>query len=79
MYNLGIYLSERYGKFLGNSPREVHVRSSGADRCLDSASLVLAGLYRPNGHWKWNDNLGKLWQPIPIQTVPFDKDGVNID
>ena len=76
MYNLGLYLSKRYSDFLGKSPREAFIRSSASDRCLESVSLVLAGLYPPNGRWKWNDNLGQKWQPFPIQTVPHDIDGV---
>ncbi|KAH7646619.1 lysosomal acid phosphatase-like protein [Dermatophagoides farinae] len=66
MYNLGLYLSKRY----------TFIRSSASDRCLESVSLVLAGLYPPNDRWKWNDNLGQKWQPFPIQTVPHDIDGM---
>ncbi|KPM10367.1 lysosomal acid phosphatase-like protein 3 [Sarcoptes scabiei] len=76
MFQLGKYLSRRYENFLGKSPREVHVRSSGSDRCLESVSLLLAGLYPPKGRWKWNDNLGNNWQPFPIQTVPHEDDAM---
>ncbi|OTF69161.1 lysosomal acid phosphatase-like protein [Euroglyphus maynei] len=76
MYNLGLYLSKRYGQFLGKTPHEVYIRSSASDRCLESVSLILASLYPPVGRWKWNDNFGQKWQPFPIQTVPHDNDGM---
>lgn len=76
MFAVGRYLSSRYYPFLGTSPREVYVRSSGSDRCLESVSQVLAGLYPPTGRWKWNNDLGSAWQPFPIQTVPHDYDSV---
>lgn len=47
MYGVGQYLAGRYKGFLGQSPREVYIRSAGSDRCLESAQLLLAGLYPP--------------------------------
>lgn len=77
MYKLGQYLSKRYAGFLGKSPNsEVYIRSSGSNRCLQSVQLVMAGMYLPDGRWKWNDDLGSKWQPFPIQTVPHDYDGM---
>ncbi|KAI2800106.1 hypothetical protein BLOT_014013 [Blomia tropicalis] len=76
MYNLGLYLAKRYKTFLGSNPRETYIRSSGSDRCLESVSLILAGLYPPSSRWKWNNNIGNVWQPFPIQTVPHDYDGM---
>lgn len=76
MYNLGQYIGQRYKNFLENNPREVHIRSSAADRCLESVSLVLAGIYPPEGRWKWNNDLGQRWQPFPIQTEPRIHDGM---
>ncbi len=49
MFKLGKYIRKRYENFLGTSPREVHIRSSAADRCLESVALVLAGIYPPEG------------------------------
>lgn len=46
MYNLGRSLRRRYENFLTDSPREVYVRSSFQDRCIESANLVMHGLYR---------------------------------
>lgn len=43
-----------------------------------SAASNLAGLYTPNKNQQWNDNLGKLWQPIPIHSIPRDLDTVNL-
>ena len=77
MYSIGQYLRRRYQKFLTYNPREVYIRSSGKDRCLESTALVLAGLYPPVGRWKWNSDLGRLWQPFPIQTVKYSEDGVS--
>lgn len=74
MYSVGRYMRRRYENFLGKSPKEVLIRSSGSDRCLQSTTLVLAGLYPPQGRWKWNEDLGTLWQPFPIQTVPHPHD-----
>lgn len=75
-FEIGEFLKERYvqTKFINQSylHREVTIRSSGVDRCLQSAETQLAGLYPPQGWQIWNPKL--LWQPIPIQTVPEDED-----
>jgi lysosomal acid phosphatase len=76
MFKLGKYIRARYENFLGTSPREVHIRSSAADRCLESAALVSAAIYPPEGRWQWNTELGKSWQPFPIQTEPLPFDGM---
>jgi len=52
MFELGKYIRKRYKKFLGTSPREVYIRSSEIDRCLESVSLVVAGLYPPKGRFE---------------------------
>lgn len=74
MYGVGHFLRNRYKDFLTDNPREVYVRSSGANRCLETVSLILAAAYPPKGRWVWNDNL--LWQPFPIQTEPRIIDGL---
>lgn len=51
MYSLGKYIRKRYENFLGSSPKEVQIRSSGADRCLESVALLMAGMYRPEGRY----------------------------
>jgi hypothetical protein len=98
MFKLGKYIRKRYEDYLGTSPREIHIRSSAADRCLESAALVLAAICPPEGRyqyfifndrkyfltkksnkffrWQWNKELGRSWQPFPIQTEPRPLDGV---
>ncbi len=51
MFKLGKYIRTRYENFLGTSPREVYTRSSAADRCLESAALVSAAIYPPEGRY----------------------------
>lgn len=63
------------------SNKDIYIRSTSVDRALMSAEVNLAGLYSPNQHEQWNDNLGKIWLPIPIHSVPrkFDKVTVYIN
>lgn len=35
---------------------------------MNSASLVLAGLFPPKNNQVWNNDL--LWQPIPVHSIP---------
>ena len=71
--------AEHYQKYLGDqfSPRQVYARSSAKNRCLESVSCLLAGAYPPESVWKWSEGndpeIGSLWQPIPIYTVPLDQ------
>ncbi|CAH0394009.1 unnamed protein product [Bemisia tabaci] len=76
VHRLGNFLRQRYDGFLSAkySPSEIFVFSSFYDRCLMSASLVLAGLYPPVGLQLWNPDL--KWQPIPIHTVPLPYDDI---
>lgn len=75
-YDLGRYLETEYVEtdFVNKSylHKEVSIRSSGVDRCLQSAQSQLAGLYPPAGWQIWNTDIA--WQPIPVQTVPSDQD-----
>ncbi|XP_076360686.1 prostatic acid phosphatase-like isoform X2 [Tachypleus tridentatus] len=73
-YELGQYLRKYYKGFLTDNPREISIRSSAKERCLESAECNLAALYKPQGYWKWNNNLN--WQPMPIETVPLAEDGM---
>ncbi|XP_054157442.1 prostatic acid phosphatase-like [Oppia nitens] len=79
MYKLGQFIRQEYGKYLGSeySPREVYTRSSAESRCLESASMVMAGAYPPmNKTWQWNQGrdaqLGQEWQPMSIYTYPLE-------
>ncbi|CAG2122469.1 unnamed protein product, partial [Medioppia subpectinata] len=84
MYKLGEFIRQEYNQYLGDkySPREVYVRSSIVERCIESTSSLLAGAYPPKQKdWEWNNGtdaqLGLVWQPFPIQTfMPVENDTV---
>lgn len=73
-------MRNRYSDFLPieYSNKDVYVRSTSIDRALMSAAANLAGLYAPDQVQQWNDNVGKLWQPIPIHSTPREIDMVNV-
>lgn len=72
-------MRNRYNGFLPveYSNNDIHVRSTSIDRAIMSAAANLAGLYAPNEVQQWNDNLGKLWQPVPIHSIPKELDSVS--
>lgn len=76
-YIFGKWIRNRYSDFLPieYSNKDIYIRSTSVDRALMSAEVNLAGLYSPNQHEQWNDDLGKIWLPIPIHSIPrkFDK------
>lgn len=75
MYELGKYFRRRYEKLFGNvsyHPDKVFALSSALDRTMNSASLVLSGLFPPQNSQIWNEDL--LWQPISVNTIPTDED-----
>lgn len=74
LYALGKFVRTQYSHFLTDDPREVISRSSGANRCIQSAALFLAGAYPPKGRWVWDQNLP--WQPFPIMSRPRPEDGL---
>lgn len=72
---MGKYFRRRYEKLLGDgsySPEKVFTVSSASDRTINSASLVLAGLFPPQNDQIWNANL--LWQPIPVYAISKSED-----
>lgn len=75
-YELGKFLRRRYEQLLGNgtyNPSEkVYAVSSELDRTINSATLVLAGLFPPKNEQVWNKDL--LWQPIPVYILPKNTD-----
>ncbi|XP_022652961.1 acetolactate synthase-like protein isoform X3 [Varroa destructor] len=73
-YKLGTYLRAHYSNFLTGDPKEIFVQSSDKDRCLDSASCHLAGMYRPVQEQRFLPNFP--WQPVPVHTRPNDEDGL---
>lgn len=72
MFILGEFFARYYGDFWPDNIREFYAQSSDADRCLESAYLVLAGAFRPTGPWVWSENLN--WVPIAVHTVPRPRD-----
>lgn len=74
MHRLGNFLKEHYPRVVDGNPKNVYVRSSGIDRCLDSAQMVAHAMYPPTGNWLWSSD--ETWQPIPIFTVYKPNDGV---
>lgn len=78
-YNLGNFLKERYVQNMSFIQpqylhKEIYIRSSNVERCLQSAETQLAGLYPPQGRQVWNKDIN--WQPVPVHTVPEDQDPV---
>lgn len=75
-YQLGKFLREQYGEFLGDTYTEnkLYVRSTDVTRTKMSAQLVLAGLMPPNLEQMWNPELN--WQPIPINYKSADEEDV---
>ena len=68
LYSLGKFIRKRYSTFLTDDPGEVKVRSSGANRCLNSVQCLLTGAYPPKGRFVIDPELN--WQPFPVQTKP---------
>ncbi|XP_054154583.1 prostatic acid phosphatase-like [Oppia nitens] len=78
LYAAGVQFRQRYDQFLGSSPKLVRMRSTSKSRCLESAQLMAAGLYRPRNQWIWqpSSGLAQQWQPVPVQTVPAEIDAM---
>ncbi|KAJ6643108.1 Testicular acid phosphatase like, partial [Pseudolycoriella hygida] len=77
MYEAGIWLNQRYGKFLGNfyTPDAVWAQTTDVTRAQMSMAVVLAGLFPPRDTaMEWNRRLN--WQPIPIHSEPLEKDSL---
>lgn len=76
MYEIGKFLRERYGKFLGVNftPDLFYTQSTDSDRAQASVQLVNAALWPPSSEQKW----GPLdWQPVPVHYEPLDQDSVS--
>lgn len=76
MYSIGQYVRSKYDGFLTDSIREVGVRSSDVERCIESTQLVLNGVYKPTGRWVWDPS--EPWQPLPVHTYPPFIDSVGL-
>lgn len=77
-YQLGRFLREEYGDFLGDTYTEdkIYVRSTDVTRTKMSAELVLAGLLPPNQEQTWNSHLD--WQPIPVNYKSVTEEDVSV-
>ena len=66
LYDFGKYLRNYYSLFLNEFYKEYEVDaiSTDFDRTIMSTSAMLAGLYKPRGYQKFDDQLD--WQPIPV-------------
>lgn len=72
-YQLGEFFRRRYGSFLGSyAPDKIAILSSGLDRTINSANLVLAALFPPKDNQIWNEDL--LWQPIAVHSIAMEID-----
>jgi len=76
-YELGKFLRKRYivdKKFVNETylHKQIHIRSSDIERCIQSAQAQLAAFYPPKGFQIWNKDID--WQPIPIHSMPFLED-----
>ena len=78
LYDVGRWLRQEYGHFLSDNVHEIYVRSSGKERCLESAELLVNGAYKPapDNLWAWNSS--ELWIPVPVQTVNASYDLVSL-
>ncbi|XP_050464238.1 venom acid phosphatase Acph-1-like isoform X1 [Cataglyphis hispanica] len=74
MYNLGVYLRERYDEFLGDTymPGVTRMHTTEFALSMLSAQLVNAGLWPPAINQIWFEDLN--WQPIPSEYQKVKKD-----
>lgn len=80
MFNLGKWFRERYKNFAlvtdGYNHDLLLMNSSGKDRTMMSAELVLAGFLPAKQGDAWADD-GLKWQPVPVHTIPLKHDQVS--
>lgn len=79
-YQLGKVLRKRYGvQGLGIISNiyfrdEIATRSTDKERTKMVIQLAMAAAYPPEPEQQWDDNLGKIWQPVPYTAVPLSED-----
>ena len=57
-YNVGKFLKKRYKQFLKHKQNQAFLRSSAAQRCIDTISIVAKKLWPPEVDEE------KSWQPV---------------
>lgn len=77
MFNLGKNLNMRYHRLLPKNGRytkdNMFVVSSAAERCIMSAASFMAAFFPPLEN---QNGLSIPWQPVPINTIPRDRDHI---
>jgi hypothetical protein len=79
MNGFGQFLKAKYQGFLNPTydRSRVFARSTDYDRTLQTANVVLNGLYAPNQDQKWTSDAGLFnWLPIPVHTANLSDDRV---
>ncbi|XP_008550915.1 venom acid phosphatase Acph-1 isoform X1 [Microplitis demolitor] len=75
VYNIGLYLRDRYGEFLGEnySPDKFWLQSTSADRAKMTAMILSAALWKPSEKQKFKSEID--WQPVALHywTRPEDQ------
>ncbi|CAI5456195.1 unnamed protein product [Caenorhabditis angaria] len=82
--NVGIEQSVKLGTFLRRryktsvlqkfDRKQVLIRSSDADRAIETAQSVVTSIFPPIGEQAWNTGKYRYWQPIPVRTNPKSDD-----
>ncbi|KAK0089686.1 hypothetical protein PV325_006109 [Microctonus aethiopoides] len=74
VYDQGLYLRNRYDKFLGSdyNPDKFWLQSSSADRTKMTAMILSSALWKPNE--KQTFKPGMEWQPIVLHYWPRSED-----
>nr|QTY40898.1 venom polypeptide precursor [Doratifera vulnerans] len=80
VYKMGKFIRDRYGpegygllsKLYHHD--DIYVRSTDKERTKMTAQIVMSAVYPPQAEQQWNDDLGKLWQPVPYTAVPLSED-----
>ncbi|KAF0991244.1 hypothetical protein HZS_5447, partial [Henneguya salminicola] len=80
-YLFGKVLRDRYRTaenttlLRGDYYKEIHARSTGVDRCIQTVQTILSSIYQPeHTRYRWNEQLN--WYPFPIKSVPVHQDDV---
>lgn len=73
MFNIGLFLRNKYNQFLSNQIQEVRILSSDKKRCIDSALFTVSGMYQTNQN-KCDEN--QLLKLVPIHTRIFNLDSL---